>query len=88
MTTSKLRSQLRKLPTFGGATTAYVYIDVYTGYVIGLLATSMANPLPLLKATVEAFKSNQFKVDVFSADHVILTQSLSRVAVPAVQVVG
>eukprot|EP01037_Dinobryon_pediforme_P021392 gene21392-22250_t len=47
--------------------------------------TSMANPLPLVKATVEAFKSNQFKVDVFSADQGILTQSLFRVAVPAVQ---
>ena len=85
MPTSKPRSQLRKLSTFGGATAAYVYIDVYTGYVNGLLVTSMANPLPLVKATVEAFKSNQFKVDVFSADQGILTQSLFRVAVPAVQ---
>ena len=45
----------------------------------------MAKPLPLLKATVQAFKVKKHKVAVFSADQGVIRQSLFRVAIPEVQ---
>ena len=83
--TSTQRSKLRKLRSYGGATAAYVYIDVYSGCVDGILVNSMAKPLPLVQATVKAFKAKGHKVEVFSADQGVLSQSLFRVAIPEVQ---
>ncbi len=45
----------------------------------------MAKPLPLVKATVRAFKVKKHKVEVFSADQGVISQSLFRIAIPAVQ---
>ena len=45
----------------------------------------MAKPLPLVQATVKAFKAKGHKVNVFSADQGVLSQSLFRVAIPEVQ---
>jgi hypothetical protein len=46
----------------------------------------MAKPLPLVQATVKAFKAKGHnKVEVFSADQGVLSQSLFRVAIPDVQ---
>ena len=84
---STQRSKLKKLKSFGGALAGYVYIiDVYTGHVDGILVnSSMAKPLPLVKATVQAFKVKKHKIEVFSADQGVISQSLFRVAIPAVQ---
>ena len=83
--TSTQRSKLKKIKSYGGAIAAYVYIDVYSGCVDGILVNSMAKPLPLVQATVKAFKAKGHKVDVFSADQGVLSQSLFRVAIPEVQ---
>ena len=45
----------------------------------------MAKPLPLVKATVQAFKVKKKKVEVFSADQGGISQSLFCVAIPDVQ---
>ena len=82
---STQRSKLKKIKSFGGASAGYVYIDVYTGNVDGILVNSMAKPLPLVKATVQAFKVKKHKVEVFSADQGVISQSLFRVAIPEVQ---
>jgi len=83
--TSTQRSKLKKIKSYGGAIAAYVYIDVYSGCVDGILVNSMAKPLPLVQATVQAFKAKGHKVEVFSADQGVLSQSLFRVAIPEVQ---
>jgi hypothetical protein len=79
------RSKLKKLKSFGGALAGYVYTDVFTDHVDGTLLNSMAKPLPLVKATVRAFKVKKHKVEVFSADQGVISQSLFRIAIPAVQ---
>ena len=79
------RSKLKKLKSFGGALAGYVYTDVFTDHVDGKLLNSMAKPLPLVKATVRAFKVKKHKVEVFSADQGVISQSLFRIAFPAVQ---
>ena len=79
------RSKLKKLKTFGGATAAYVYIDVFTGFVNGILVTSMAKPLLLVQSTIQAFKAKDHKVEVFSADQGVISQALYRVGLPEVQ---
>jgi hypothetical protein len=83
--TSTQRSKLKKLKSYGGATAAYIYIDVYSGCVDGILVNSMAKPLPLVHATVKTFKAKGHKVEVFSADQGVLSQLLFRVAIPKVQ---
>ena len=82
---SSQRSKLKKLKSFGGAIAGYTYIDVYTGHVDGILVNSIAKPLPLVKATVQAFKVKKHKVEVFSADQGVISQSLFRVAITEVQ---
>ena len=79
------RSKLKKLKIFGGATAAYVYIDVFTGFVSGILVTSMAKPLLLVQSTIQAFKAKDHKVEVFSADQGVISQALYRVGLPEVQ---
>ena len=83
--TSTQRAKLRKIKSFGGAIAGYAYIDVYTGCADGILVNSMAKPLPLVKATVQSFKAKGHKVEVFSADQGVISQSLFRVAIPEVQ---
>ena len=58
---------------------------MFTGLVDGILVNSMAKPLPLVKATVQAFKVKKYKIEVFSADQGVISQSLFRVAIPDVQ---
>jgi hypothetical protein len=70
---SSQRSKLKKLKSFGGAIAGYTYIDVYTGHVDGILVNSIAKPLPLVKATVQAFKVKKHKVEVFSADQGVIS---------------
>ena len=82
---STQRSKLKKLKSFGGAIAGYAYIDVFTGLVDGILVNSMAKPLPLVKATLQAFKVKKYKIEVFSADQGVISQSLFRVAIPDVQ---
>jgi hypothetical protein len=55
------RSKLKKLKSFGGDIAGFTHIDVYTGHVDGILVNSMAKPLPLVKATVQAFKVKKHK---------------------------
>jgi hypothetical protein len=46
--------KVKKLPTFGGATSGYVYICAFSGYVNVALVNSMKSPLPIVQATVQA----------------------------------
>jgi hypothetical protein len=52
---------------FGGAKVGHVYIDVYSGYVNGILVTSMKNSLLLVKST-EAQTNRNYIPSVFAAD--------------------
>ena len=74
-----------KLPLFGGAKAGYVYIDVYSGYVNGILVTSMKNSLLLVQSTVKALTNRNYIPSVFAADQGVISQSLYRVSIPAVQ---
>jgi len=74
-----------KLPSFGGARAGYVYIDVYSGYVNGILVTSMKNSLLLVQSTVKALTNRNYIPSVFAADQGVISQSLYRVSIPAVQ---
>ena len=77
--------KVKKLPSFGGATAGYVYLDVHSGYVNGILVTSMKNPLPLVQATIKAQTNRGYVPSVFAADQGIISQSLFRVSIPTVQ---
>jgi hypothetical protein len=77
--------KLKKLQSFGGATAGYVYIDVYSGYVNGILVTSMKQPLTLVQSTIKAQTSRGYVPSTFAADQGILSQALFRVSTPAVQ---
>ena len=79
------RSKVKKLKSFEGAIAGYAHIDVYTGYIDGILVNSLAKPLLLVKATVQAFKAKKHKIEIFFTDQGVLCQSLFRVAIPEVQ---
>ena len=83
-TTTKPK-KVKKLPSFGGATAGYVYLDVHSGYVNGILVTSMKNPLPLVQATIKAQTNRGYVPSIFAADQGVISQSLFRVSIPAVQ---
>lgn len=83
--TTRRKKHPKKLASHGGAIAAYVYIDVYTGYIGGTLVTSLANPLPLVQSTVHEFGKFHHQIKLFSADQGIIHQSQFRVATPAVQ---
>ena len=75
----------KRLPTFGGATSGYVYICAFSGYVNGVLVNSIKNPLPLVQATVQAQTVRNYITSIFAADQGVISQSLYRVSIPAVQ---
>eukprot|EP01036_Dinobryon_divergens_P039047 gene39047-51372_t len=77
--------KVKKLPSFGGATAGYVYLDVHSGYVNGILVTSMKNPLPLVQAIIKAQTNRGYVPSTFAADQGVISQSLFRVSIPAVQ---
>ena len=83
-TTTKPK-KVKKLPSFGGATAGYVYLDVHSGYVNGILVTSMKNPLPLVQATIKAQTNRGYVPSIFAADQGVISQSLFRVSIAAVQ---
>jgi len=84
-TPSAQSKKVKKLPTFGGATSGYVYICAFSGYVNGVLVNSMKNPLPLVQATVQAQTVRNYIPSIFAADQGVISQSLYRVSIPAVQ---
>ena len=82
-TPSAQSKKVKKLPTFGGATSGYVYICAFSGYVNGVLVNSMKNPLPLVQATVQAQTVRNYIPSIFAADQGVISQSLYRVSIPA-----
>ena len=86
---SKINEQVGslKIPTVGGAISAYLAVDCYSGYPIGYLCKSVGNSVEMVKRTVEVFNKDQpdIKIKTYAADQGILTQSEFQVIVPEVQ---
>lgn len=80
-----LQKKTVKLQTFGGATAAYVCVDVYSGYVHGWLVDSVANSVNQVKRTVDTYKKDGHRLQLYAADQGILIQSQFSVIVPEVQ---
>ena len=74
-----------KLATIGGAVAAYICVDAYSGYPHGWLVENMANTVTQVKRTVDLFKRDNYKVNLFAADQGILTQSQFSILLTDVQ---
>ena len=71
-----------KLPTWGGATSAAVCVDSYSGFVIGKLLKNMRNTVEFLKEFVQYFKTYRHKIAKLAADSGIVSQSTYQVWTP------
>jgi len=74
-----------KLPSHGGATGAYLSIDVYSGMVHGRLVSSVSGSVTRVKETVETYKKDGYAIQVFAADMGVLIQGKFSLATPEVQ---
>lgn len=80
---SNSKKSSSKLLSHGGAVAGYVDIDVYSGFVNGVLAKNMSNSVDFVSGTVGIYDRSGHKIEVFAADQGILTQSHFRVFLPA-----
>ncbi len=80
---SNSRKQSAKLASHGGATAGFVDVDVYSGYLNGELAKSVANSVDFVRNTVSTYERFHHEIVLFAADQGILTQSHFRVFMPA-----
>ena len=71
-----------KLPTWGGATSAVVMIDTYSGYIIGKLLKSTANPHIFVKELVETYSLYSNKIVELAADSGIITNNFWGIHTP------
>lgn len=74
-----------KLPSHGGATGAYLSVDVYSGMVHGRLVSSVSDSVSRVKETVEKYKLDGYAIQLFAADMGVLIQGKFSVATPEVQ---
>jgi hypothetical protein len=66
------RIQTKKIPTFGGATYAFVAVDCYSGMVHGRLTTTTANVAEHVRWVVDQFVTHDHNIQLFVAIKVLL----------------
>ena len=76
---SLVRKKVSKLKSHGGAIGAHVVIDRYSEYPSGMLFKSTANPVDMVRQTVEFYKAMGHKVDNVAADRGIINPGKFRV---------
>ena len=79
------RKKVGKLQSHGGAVAAFVAVDAYSGFVHGRLVHDLRDSVEHVKFVHSEYLSMGHKIRLFAADQGILSQSLFRVSVPAVQ---
>jgi len=87
-TTVDVKTQQKKtikLTSHGGATGAYLSVDVYSGLLHGRLIVSVSESVQRVKETIETYQRDGHKVKLFAADMGVLIQGKFSVATPEVQ---
>jgi hypothetical protein len=74
-----------KLTSHGGATGAYLSVDVYSGMLHGRLIVSVGESVKRVKETIETYTRDGHAVKLFAADQGVLIQGKFSVATPEVQ---
>ena len=74
-----------KLTSHGGATGAYLTVDVYSGLLQGCLVVSVSDSVKRVKETISVYKRDGYDVKLFAADMGVLIQGKFSVATPEVQ---
>jgi hypothetical protein len=69
-----------KLETYGGAIAGNVTIDCYTGFIIGILISSVAKAYTVVGKIIEVFTMYKHTIKVFGADEGIIKPGTTRVS--------
>jgi hypothetical protein len=71
--------QGKKLATWGGATSAAVCVDCFSGYCCGKLLKNMKNTVEFLKEFVQYYKLHGYKIKILASDSGIVSHSTFQV---------
>ena len=82
MNASSQQFKTTKIPSLGGAIAGFLAVCTFSGFVIGWLMDSLANPIRHVKRTVQSFKNDGHKIGTFAADSGIVSRSQYQVLVP------
>ena len=79
------KKKTKKLPTHGGAVAGFLVVDCYSQFLMGQLVKSTANAAELVKETIDKYAIDGHKIQLFSADSGVTSQSTFRVFTTAVE---
>lgn len=82
---ASMRKKTIKLTSHGGAVAAFVSVDVYSGYIHGELVKNLQSPVNQVKRTIDMYRIAKYKIETFAADQGVVTTSMFRAKITAVQ---